>query len=55
VIGLPNLFVNTGFGPAGLTMAPVAGEALAQLILTGSCDLDLSAFAPPDRARRAAD
>jgi glycine/D-amino acid oxidase-like deaminating enzyme len=55
VMGLPNLFVNTGFGPAGLTMAPVAGEALAQLILTGSCDLDLSAFTPPDRAGRAAD
>lgn len=48
VTGLPNLFVNAGFGPAGLTMAPVAGAALAQLVLTGSCDLDLdlSAFAP---------
>jgi D-amino-acid dehydrogenase len=53
VIGLPNLFVNTGFGPAGLTMAPVAGEALAQLILTGSGNLDLSAFAPPEHARKA--
>ena len=51
VIGLPNLFVNTGFGPAGLTMAPVAGHALAQLVLTGSCDLDLSAFAPPEPMR----
>jgi D-amino-acid dehydrogenase len=48
VTGLPNLFVNTGFGPAGLTMAPVAGEALAQLIMTGSCTVDLGAFAPPD-------
>ena len=45
----PNLFVNSGFGPAGLTMAPVAGEALAQLILTGSSTLDLTAFAPPER------
>jgi D-amino-acid dehydrogenase len=53
VIGLPNLFVNTGFGPAGLTMAPVAGAALAQLVLTGSSDVDLSAFAPPERARKA--
>jgi len=47
VTGLPGLFVNAGFGPAGLTMAPVAGEALAQLVLTGSCDLDLTPFAPP--------
>jgi D-amino-acid dehydrogenase len=47
VEGLANLFVNTGFGATGLTMGPVAGEALAQLILTGSSHLDLSAFAPP--------
>jgi len=47
VPGLPNLFLNAGFGPAGLTMAPVAGHALAQLVLAGSSDLDLSAFAPP--------
>ena len=47
VLGCPGLFVNSGFGPAGLTMAPVVGEALAQLVLTGSCGLDLSAFAPP--------
>jgi D-amino-acid dehydrogenase len=53
VIGLANLFVNTGFGPAGLTMAPVASAALAQLVLTGSSDVDLSAFAPPEHARRA--
>jgi glycine/D-amino acid oxidase-like deaminating enzyme len=32
-------------------MAPLAGAALAQLILTGSADLDLSAFAPPERSR----
>jgi D-amino-acid dehydrogenase len=51
VTGLPNLFVNTGFGPAGLTMAPVAGEALAQLVLTGACDLDLVAFTPPSGPR----
>lgn len=47
LIGLPHLYVNSGFGPAGLTMAPVAGEALAHLILTGSSAVDLSAFAPP--------
>lgn len=49
VQGLDNLFVNSGFGAAGLTMAPVVGEALAQLILTGSSGIDLSAFAPPPR------
>ncbi|HEY7103085.1 MAG TPA: FAD-dependent oxidoreductase [Mycobacteriales bacterium] len=47
----PTLFVNAGFGPAGLTMAPLAGAALAQLILTGSSDLDLRAFAPPEPSR----
>lgn len=46
VAGLPNLFVSSGFGPAGLTMAPVAGQALAHLILTGSSDVDLSGFVP---------
>jgi D-amino-acid dehydrogenase len=51
VVGIPDLFVNSGFGPAGLTMAPVAGEALARLVLTGSCDLDLSAFAPPEHSQ----
>lgn len=50
VTGLPNLYVATGFGPAGLTMAPVAGAALAQLILTNSGDVDLSPFAPPEQA-----
>ncbi|HEY6741712.1 MAG TPA: FAD-dependent oxidoreductase, partial [Lapillicoccus sp.] len=49
VPGRPRLFVNAGFGPAGLTMAPVAGEALAQLVLTGSSDVDLTAFAPPEQ------
>lgn len=47
VPGIANLFVSTGFGAVGLTMAPVAGHALAQLVLTGSSDTDLTAFAPP--------
>jgi D-amino-acid dehydrogenase len=50
VPGHRRLFVNAGFGPAGLTMAPVAGEALAQLVLTGSSDVDLTAFALPAQA-----
>jgi D-amino-acid dehydrogenase len=51
VAGHPTLFVNAGFGPAGLTMAPLAGAALAALILTGSSDLDLTAFALPEQSR----
>jgi D-amino-acid dehydrogenase len=47
VDGMPNVYVNTGFGALGLTMGPVTGEALAQRLLTGSSDVDLSAFAPP--------
>jgi D-amino-acid dehydrogenase len=42
----PGWFVTAGFGAAGLTIAPAAGHALAQLVLTGRSDLDLSAFAP---------
>lgn len=50
VDGLANLFVNAGFGPVGLTIAPIAGDALAGLILTGRAEPDLSPFAPPPRA-----
>jgi D-amino-acid dehydrogenase len=46
VTGIPGLVVNAGFGAAGLTMAPVVGQALADLILTGSSDIDLGPFAP---------
>jgi D-amino-acid dehydrogenase len=47
VAGVPGLFVNAGFGAAGLTMAPAAGAALAELILGGKPTFDLAAFAPP--------
>lgn len=47
VPGHPGLFLNAGFGAAGLTMAPVVGHALAQLVLTGASELDLAPFAPP--------
>ena len=50
VTGIPGLFVNAGFGAAGLTMAPVAGQALAELILTGSSTVDLGPFGPGDAA-----
>jgi D-amino-acid dehydrogenase len=46
VPGHPGWFVTAGFGAAGLTMGPVVGQAVAQLVLTGSSDLDLTPFAP---------
>jgi D-amino-acid dehydrogenase len=46
VPGFPGLCLNAGFGAGGLTMAPVVGAALAQLVLTGRSDVDLTPFAP---------
>jgi D-amino-acid dehydrogenase len=46
VPGHPGLYLNAGFGAAGLTMAPLVGSALAQLVLTGRSDVDLTPFAP---------
>ena len=43
---VPGWFVVSGLGAGGLTMGPVAGHLIAQLVLTGRPDLDLSAFAP---------
>jgi D-amino-acid dehydrogenase len=48
VPGRPGLYVNAGFGAAGLTMAPVVGDALAQQILRGASEVDLSPFALPE-------
>jgi len=45
--GMPSLgahegvFVATGYGAAGLTIAPAAGDALAELILTGTAPFPL--------------
>jgi D-amino-acid dehydrogenase len=47
VPGFVNLFVNAGYGPVGLTMAPLAGDALAELVMTGSVDFELRPFALP--------
>lgn len=46
VPGHPGLYLNAGFGAAGLTMAPLVGRALAQLVLTGRSDADLTPFRP---------
>jgi D-amino-acid dehydrogenase len=45
----PNVYLNTGFGAAGLTMGPLVGHLLAQLILGDQPDVDLAGFAPSDR------
>jgi glycine/D-amino acid oxidase-like deaminating enzyme len=44
--GLPGWFVATGFGAGGLTMGPLAGHLVAQLVFSGRSDLDLTPFAP---------
>jgi D-amino-acid dehydrogenase len=44
----PTVYVNTGFGAAGLTMGPLVGNLLAQLILGGQPDIDLAGFAPDE-------
>lgn len=46
----PGLYLNAGFGAAGLTMAPAAGEALARQVLADDPAFDLSPFAPPQPA-----
>ena len=42
----PGWFVASGLGAGGLTMGPLVGHLVAQLVLTGAADLDLSPFAP---------
>src|SRR4051794_36843118 len=44
VAGIDSLYVTSGYGPVGLTIAPFAGEQISQLILTGRSTFDLSAF-----------
>ncbi len=39
--GRTDVFVATGYGAAGLTIAPAAGDALAELMLTGSAPFPL--------------
>jgi D-amino-acid dehydrogenase len=47
--GLDAVHVASGYGAAGLTMAPVLGDALAELIVTGRAPFELpaGAFRPP--------
>ncbi|WP_223190418.1 NAD(P)/FAD-dependent oxidoreductase [Nonomuraea terrae] len=43
---MPGVHVVTGFGAAGLTMAPITGDALARAILDGETPAELAPFAP---------
>jgi D-amino-acid dehydrogenase len=44
--GLDGLYVTTGFGAIGLTIAPFCGQALADMIVVGGATGQLAAFAP---------
>ena len=44
--GYDNLYVATGHGMLGLTLAPATGVALAELIHSGKTSVDLSPFDP---------
>jgi D-amino-acid dehydrogenase len=46
VPAVPGLAMVTGFGAAGLTMGPNAGEIVADLVQGASPSLDVSAFTP---------
>lgn len=41
-----NLYVATGFGPSGLTLAPYAGKLVADLVLGREPDFDLTPYRP---------
>jgi len=38
---IDSLYVASGYGPVGLTVAPIAGEQISQLVRTGTSTLDL--------------
>jgi D-amino-acid dehydrogenase len=44
-----HVYLNVGFGAAGLTMGPLVGHLVAQLIRGEQPDVDVAAFAPADR------
>ena len=41
---IPNLFINSGHGHLGWTMAPGAGKALADLMIKGQADIDMDDY-----------
>jgi D-amino-acid dehydrogenase len=46
VPGSAGLHVLSGFGAAGLTMGPLAGDALARRLLEGEASAEIAAFTP---------
>lgn len=44
--GFDNVYVATGHGMNGVTLAPMTGAVIADLIVRGQADLDLTAFDP---------
>jgi glycine oxidase len=46
---IPRLFVAAGHHRNGILLAPETARLLADLVATGACDRDLSAFAPRER------
>jgi D-amino-acid dehydrogenase len=50
--GFDNLYVAAGHGMLGITLAPVTGAVIADLMTRGSADLDLAPFDPGRFTRR---
>lgn len=44
VPGMTKLLVANGLGSSGLTVGPFIGKVLADLVMTGDCELDLSLY-----------
>jgi D-amino-acid dehydrogenase len=44
--GRPHIVMATGFGPTGLTLAPLAGALVAEVVLGGEPRLDLTPYRP---------
>ena len=44
--GPEGIYVATGHGHKGITLALITGKVIADLIATGNCDLDIEAFNP---------
>jgi D-amino-acid dehydrogenase len=51
--GHPHVVLATGFGPTGLTLAPLAGALVADIVLGERLRLDLQAYRPDRFSRRA--
>lgn len=46
VPGTDSLYLSTGHGYKGITLAIISGKAMAQQIATGASDIDISPFSP---------